>query len=189
MRGRACGGRGSGRKRRQVLTPEFLICTPERENAPRRLQFGPFVRHPHGGVRLFHHNSTCLTQLTCGPCVVWIWWRNPPYLEGTKNSWSTKVIDVDLGARGVQTGDVFAGAGGGGSYRNVQWFRGGPVFEAHRRLYHSTLGVKVIKQSAKQGSRKGRSAPTWRARGHRCSRTTTLQKCAAVPRRARMSGS
>ena len=31
-------------------------------------------------------------------------------------------------------------------YRNVQRFRGGLVFEAHRRLYHSTLGLRVIKK-------------------------------------------
>jgi len=33
---------------------------------------------PHGGVRTFHQNSTCLTQLSLGPCVVQIWWRNTP---------------------------------------------------------------------------------------------------------------
>ena len=31
-------------------------------------------------------------------------------------------------------------------YINVQWFRGGLVFKAHRRLYHSTLGSRVIKK-------------------------------------------
>jgi len=29
---------------------------------------------------------------------------------------------------------------------NVQRFRGGLVFKAHRRLYHSTLGLRVIKK-------------------------------------------
>ena len=29
-------------------------------------------------------------------------------------------------------------------YINVQRFRGGLVFKAHRRLYHSTLGLRVI---------------------------------------------
>jgi len=33
-----------------------------------------------------------------------------------------------------------------GSGRSVQRFRGGLVFEAHRLLYHSTLGLRVIKQ-------------------------------------------
>jgi len=28
-------------------------------------------------------------------------------------------------------------------------FRGGLVFEAHRRVYHSTLGVRVIKKKKK----------------------------------------
>ena len=31
-------------------------------------------------------------------------------------------------------------------HRNVQRFRGGLVFKAHRRLYHSTLGLRVIKK-------------------------------------------
>ena len=30
--------------------------------------------------------------------------------------------------------------------RNVQRFRGGLVFKAHRRLHHSTLGLRVIKK-------------------------------------------
>jgi len=30
--------------------------------------------------------------------------------------------------------------------RNVKRFRGGLVFEAHRLLYHSTLGLRVIKK-------------------------------------------
>ena len=29
-------------------------------------------------------------------------------------------------------------------HRNVQRFRGGLVFKAHRRLYHSTLGLRGI---------------------------------------------
>ena len=31
-------------------------------------------------------------------------------------------------------------------HRNVQRFRGGLVFKAHRRLYHSLLGLRVIKK-------------------------------------------
>ena len=34
--------------------------------------------------------------------------------------------------------------------RNVQWFRGGLVFKAHRLLYHSTLGLIVIQKSGEQ---------------------------------------
>ena len=30
--------------------------------------------------------------------------------------------------------------------RNVQWFRGGLVFKAHRLVYHSTLDLRVIKK-------------------------------------------
>ena len=33
---------------------------------------------PHGGVRPFHQKSTCITQLTLGPCVVQNWSRNTP---------------------------------------------------------------------------------------------------------------
>ena len=33
--------------------------------------------------------------------------------------------------------------------RNVKRFRGGLVFEAHRLLYHSTLGLRVIKKKQK----------------------------------------
>ena len=32
---------------------------------------------------------------------------------------------------------------------NVQWFRGGLVFKAHRLVYHSTLGSRVIKKKFK----------------------------------------
>jgi len=32
----------------------------------------------------------------------------------------------------------------------VKWFRGGLVFKAHRLLYHSTLGLRVIKKKRKK---------------------------------------
>ena len=35
-------------------------------------------------------------------------------------------------------------------YRNVKRFRGGLVFKAHRLVYHSTLGLRVIKKEKKQ---------------------------------------
>jgi len=44
--------------------------------------------------------------------------------------------------------------------RNVQRFRGGLAFKAHRLLYHSTLGLRVIKK-------KRRSAAS-RAASHEC---------------------
>jgi len=34
--------------------------------------------------------------------------------------------------------------------RNVKRFRGGLVFKAHRRLYHSTLGLSVIKKEKRK---------------------------------------
>ena len=46
--------------------------------------------------------------------------------------------------------------------RNVQRFRGGLVFEAHRLLYHSILGLRVInkKKIRRRESTRGRRAPT-----------------------------
>jgi len=42
---------------------------------------------------------------------------------------------------------------GGTARRSLTWvswrFRGGPVFKAHRWLYHSTLGSRVIKKKKK----------------------------------------
>jgi len=37
----------------------------------------------------------------------------------------------------------------GGVLGDVQQFRGGLVFKAHRRVYHSTLGLRVIKKKKK----------------------------------------
>jgi len=36
-------------------------------------------------------------------------------------------------------------------YRNVKRFRGGLVFKAYRLVYHSTLGLRVIKKKKKHG--------------------------------------
>jgi len=38
-------------------------------------------------------------------------------------------------------------------HRNVQRFRGGLVFKAHRLLYHSTLGLRGIKKKKKRRRR------------------------------------
>ena len=38
---------------------------------------------------------------------------------------------------------------------NVKRFRGGPVFKAHRPVYHSTLGSRVIKKKSKYRKRLG----------------------------------
>ena len=40
-------------------------------------------------------------------------------------------------------------ARGRGAHRNVQRFRGGLAFKARRLLYHSTLGLRVIKKKKK----------------------------------------
>jgi len=42
-----------------------------------------------------------------------------------------------------------SGGMGGTRVNNVQRFRGGLVFKAHRRLYHSTLGLTVMKKKKK----------------------------------------
>jgi len=41
--------------------------------------------------------------------------------------------------------NLVTGAKGG-----VKWFRGGLVFKAHRILYHSTLGLRVITKKKKE---------------------------------------
>ena len=38
----------------------------------------------------------------------------------------------------------------GNAVLNVQRFRGGLVFKAHRLVYHSTLGLRVIKKKKKR---------------------------------------
>ena len=40
-------------------------------------------------------------------------------------------------------------------YRNVQQFRGGLVFKAHRLSYHSTLGLRVMKKKKVADARLG----------------------------------
>ena len=41
------------------------------------------------------------------------------------------------------------GGAAAGARRNLKRFRGGLVLKAHRRLYHSTLGSRVIKKKKK----------------------------------------
>ena len=47
---------------------------------------------------------------------------------------------------------LFYASGFRGFRINVKRFRGGLVFEAHRLLYHSTLGLRVIKKKEKKMS-------------------------------------
>ena len=44
-------------------------------------------------------------------------------------------------------------------HRNVQRFRGGLVFKAHRLLYHSTLGLRVIKKSRRNVAHTRQTGP------------------------------
>ena len=61
-------------------------------------------------------------------------------------------------------------------YRNVQRFRGWLVFEAHRLLYHSTLGLRVIKKRRRRMMTRSAHLSTSpripRVRGYRCSSRT-----------------
>jgi hypothetical protein len=84
---------------------------------------------------------------------------------------------------------------GGRLSRNVKWFRGGLVFQAHRLLYHSTLGSRVIKKKKRMGGRRpachlGMYPDTPIPIGTVLNlRSNPSQKRAAVPRRARIKGS
>ena len=49
-------------------------------------------------------------------------------------------------------------------HRNVQQFRDGLVFKAHRLLYHSTLGLRVIKKKKKSVH----IIPTWQVELCQC---------------------
>ena len=52
----------------------------------------------------------------------------------------------------ARSASLFVPAVGVGFYRgNVQRFRGGLVFKAHRLVYHSTIGLRVIKKKKKVG--------------------------------------
>ena len=44
-------------------------------------------------------------------------------------------------------------------HRNVQRFRGGLVLKAHRLLYHSTLGLRVINKKRKKKKKKKKKGP------------------------------
>jgi len=73
--------------------------------------------------------------------------------------------------------------------RNVQRFQGGLVFKAHRLVYHSILGWRVMKKKKKH-----RNMPSFdfcRPTRERCMHSTAADNTTseAVPRRARISGS
>jgi len=77
---------------------------------------------------------------------------------------------------------------------NVQRFRGGLVFKAHRLVYHSTLGLRVINKKKVEGFGPRVACQEYPAatrewilsNGTVINLRTTSQKCAAVPRRARI---
>ena len=69
-------------------------------------------------------------------------------------------------------------------HRNVKRFRGGLVFKAHRLLYHSTLGVRVIKKKEEDVAR-GVAAVVVRLNPCRLQKKGFIE-CAVVPRRARI---
>ena len=41
-------------------------------------------------------------------------------------------------------------------YKDVQWFRGGLVFEADRLLYRSDLGLRVMKKNKNKNKKRAR---------------------------------
>jgi len=64
-----------------------------------------------------------------------------------------KVIMIQLFSKrrlAVRKRSISLANKGCGTSRNVKRFRGGLVFEAHRLLYHSTLGSRVIKKKKKK---------------------------------------
>ena len=63
--------------------------------------------------------------------------------------------------------------GGTWSSRNVNRFRGGLVFKAHRLVYHSTLGLRVIKKKKKSSRRRA-------ARGREGARLTNVRALCGV---------
>ena len=71
------GGGCRNCRRGQVYPPE------------RRGLVSPLSFIPHGGVRPSHHESTCLSQSTLGPCMVQIWSRNTRYFEPPEPANST----------------------------------------------------------------------------------------------------
>ena len=53
-------------------------------------------------------------------------------------------------------------------YRDVQWFRGGLAFKAHRLLYHSILGLRVIKKRKRKSTDRSRTLAALNARSPWC---------------------
>jgi len=81
--------------------------------------------------------------------------------------------------------------------RNVKRFRGGLVFKAHRLLYHSTLGLRVIKKKKHSilvglrttSPQSGLKLFPLRSRAAAVigwMKTTGMHKCAVVTMRARI---
>ena len=70
----------------------------------------------------------------------------------------------------------------------MQRFRGGLVFKALRLLYHSTVGVRVIKKEEEEAEIDGFVSDSWREKSRRLPPVFS-QECEAVPTRARIQGS
>jgi len=79
--------------------------------------------------------DSCITQLKAqGPS------RTCDESNGEEEEGTTHVIPLLFNLASLRFKQV----------RNMQRFRGGLVFEAHRLLYHSTLGLIVIMKKKKQ---------------------------------------
>ena len=66
-------------------------------------------------------------------------------------------------------------------------FRGGLVFKAHRLVYHSTIGVRVIKKRGKNVPAVGEPAPPAIGAGHRSDQSSVGFRVSGVG--IRVSGS
>jgi len=77
-------------------------------------------------------------------------------VEGSGGEASTRVQEEEVAAR---VGLVHRAALARRRRRKVQRFRGGLVFKAHRLLYHSTLGLRVIKKKKSRRKLVARRGP------------------------------
>ena len=98
-----------------------------------------------GGVRPFHQQSTCLTQSIRRENLVP---RNGQFFDQTKLSCSTEWLDATRASIQEQLLRM-----------NVKRFRSGLVFKAHRLLFHSTLGLRVIKKKKTRAPQPPASVP------------------------------
>ena len=109
---------------------------------------------------------TCLTQLTLGTYAVQPLPNHPLKFRGNETFVTHRAASA---CKALETSSNSEW----GETCNVQRFRGGLVFKAHRLLYHSTLGLRVIKK-------KGRNLQC------KCGRRVPRRTLGGVPREQKM---